>query len=241
MTPASLSLWLNVSTNSFGNGPFDPTAYFAPLQLIQGGQYVIDIYYVAPTGNASAPWSYYDPMTYLSAAGLAIGNRADFTLYNSTGTFTRLVDQYGAKARFILNVTATQLSLDLADQASLSSVLQATWSTVTPAASPTALLSAIISKILGASSSGGVTNTTVWVLPNITNLTGSYPAALAGLATAFGAINLLQVVQLIGVNTAGIAAQYQLQSYTGAQSLPGIVLPNDYNAITNPVAWVQIS
>lgn len=241
MTPASLSLWLNVSTNSFGNGPFDPSPYFAPLQLIQGGQYVIDIYYVQPTGNAAAPWAYLDPATYLSAAGLAVGNRADFTLYNSTSTFTRLIDTYGAKARFNLNVTATQLNLDLAEQASLPAVLQATWSTVSPAASPTALLPSLISKILGSSSSGGVTNTTVWVLPNITSLTGSYPAALAGLSTAFGAINLLQVVELIGVNVAGIAAQYQLRPYVGAQSLPGIVLPNDYNGTTNPVAWVQIS
>lgn len=239
MTPASISLWLNVSTNSFGNGPFDATPFFAPLQLVQGSQYVVDVYYVTPTGNASSPWSYNDPSAYLTAAGLAVGNRADYTLYNSTATFTRLVDQYGPKARFILYVTATQLNLDLAEQASVPAILQATWSISSPVAATTALLSAVIVKILGASTTGGITNSTIWVLSSITTLTGSYPTALAGLATAGGGISLLQVIQLVGVNGADVTSQYQLQTYIGAQALPGVVLPNDYNSVSNPVAWIE--
>lgn len=237
MLPANLSLWINASTLSFASGPFDASIFFAPLNAIQNAQLIVDCYYVTPTGNAASPWTYIDPITFLQAS-IAFGNRFNYTLYASSVSFVRYVDQYGPKARFSINLVSSQLNSDLTSLASVVAIFQATWQT--SIASPIAQVSAQIAKMIG-SSGGGVGNISVIVYPNITTLTGSYPTALAGVPTANGAIQLDQIVELVGVNSAGQMAQYQLVSYSGSQSLPGIVLPNDYDASANPVAWFQIA
>jgi hypothetical protein len=235
MPPASFSLWLNASTSSFAAGPFDTTPFFAPLGAVQNSQLIVDVYYVTPTGSPASPWTYIDPATFLQAA-ISFGNRFSYALYASTTSFTRLVDSYGPKARFVITLVSSQLNTDLTSLASVVAIFQATWQTAS--SSPTAQVAAQIAKVLGLGSTG---NTTVLVFPSITSLTGSVSTALANLPTASGAILLGTVVELVGVNVSGIAAQYQLQAFQGAQALPGIVLPNDYNATTNPVAWIQIS
>ena len=81
---------------------------------------------------------------------------------------------------------------------------------------------------------------TIAAYTNITALTGTGSTDLAAIPTANSAVALLQIAEVVGAVTVGLASQYQLQAYVGAQSLPGTVLPNDYNATTNPVAWILI-
>lgn len=148
MNNASLALWLNVGTNAFANGPFDSSPFFVPLETVQASEYVIDIYFVTPTPTLSSPWIYNDPNAYLTAATLAIGNQFSYDLYASTNSYTRLIDNYGPKARFTLSVTGSNLTNDLSEQGSVIAVLQAGWTTTGPASSPFAQLQAVINKML---------------------------------------------------------------------------------------------
>lgn len=236
MTPANLSLWVNASTLSFASGGFDSSPFFAPLNVVQNSQLVIDIYYVIPTGNAASPWIYIDPSTFLQAS-LSFGNRFNFTLYANTTSFVRYIDQYGPKARFSISLVSNQLNNDLTNLASIVAIFQATWQT--NISFPVAQLSSQIAKVIG--SGLETNNTSVQVFPNITTLTGTGSTSLAGIITLDGTTDLLTIIEVVGVNSAGQAAQYQLQSYQGAQFLPGIVLPNDYDISSNPVAWFQVA
>lgn len=236
MTPANLSFWINASTLSFAAGAFDTSPFFAPLNVVQNGQLVVDVYYVNPTGNSASPWTYLDPSLFLQAT-ISFGNRFNYTLYAESSSFVRYVDQYGPKARFSISLVSSQLNNDLSSLASVVAIFQATWQTNT--SSPIAQLSSQIAKMVG--SGIQTNNTSVQVFPNISTLTGASSSALASIATANGSVALLTIVEVVGVNSVGQAAQYQLQSYQGSQSLPGIVLPNDYNSSSNPVAWIQVA
>lgn len=236
MQPANLSLWLNISTLGFASGPFDASPFFAPLNTVQNAQLTVDVYYVSPTGNAASPWTYLDPSTFLQAT-ISFGDRFNYTLYASTNSFVRYIDQYGPKARFSISLVSNQLNNALSALASVVAIFQATWQT--NISNPVAQLSAQIAKMIG--SGIQTNNTSVQVFPNITALTGTSSSDLAAIATANGAVELLTIVEVVGVNSAGQAAQYQLQSYQGSQVLPGIVLPNDYNSVSNPVAWFQVA
>jgi hypothetical protein len=81
---------------------------------------------------------------------------------------------------------------------------------------------------------GGVVNFN----SDITSLTATDYTGLKGVPTAPGLVSPLDCLQII---IGGEMKQYQFQPYVGGDQLPGIVTPADYNATTNPYAWVEVA
>lgn len=72
----------------------------------------------------------------------------------------------------------------------------------------------------------------------ITSLTATDYTGLKGIPTARGLVALNSAIEII---IDGEMKQYQLLPYVGADQLPGIVTPIDYNATTNAVAWIEVA
>lgn len=79
-------------------------------------------------------------------------------------------------------------------------------------------------------------NTASVFLLNITGLTGGGANNLDGIATVSIASPIVRSV-VIGA----VKSEYLLVFGTAAEASPGIILPDDYNAITNQKYWLQIS
>ncbi len=80
--------------------------------------------------------------------------------------------------------------------------------------------------------------TVVAWLASVTGLTGGGSTNLDGLLTANAARPMGQVVEFI--SAAGVELHYQLRAGVAAANPPLVILPADYNALTNAVAWYQI-
>ena len=74
------------------------------------------------------------------------------------------------------------------------------------------------------------------VEPSITGLTGGGDNNLDGIVTASGSYAVgICIFLVIG----GIPSIYQLVNGAATSSPPSVILPNDYNAITNTKHWIQ--
>lgn len=94
-------------------------------------------------------------------------------------------------------------------------------------------LTMMIQQIVG---SAGITTAVIY--PLITGLTGGGATNLDGIVTAGGVITANYVVQVFLNKSGSTFFRFEPTALTTSQ-LPGIVLPADWNASTNPNAWYQ--
>lgn len=231
-----ISLWFNLITRQFAQGPNSASPYFPPLNAFQQGQYNIAIYLVEPNGQIFNPWNYINPSALgITAAQVSFGNRFTSALYAITYTYTVEQDENGFYyLLFNLLLQGTALTGDLNGFNSISANFQLQLTTTS-----TQMIGQLVSVIRRAVGAG-LNTAYIPSLVTITTLTGGAPGGLNGISTAGMAVPLLTVIELVGVVIPDQASQYQLQSFVGAQNVPSIVLPLDYDPINNPVAWIQI-
>jgi hypothetical protein len=232
-----LTLYFNLSTQQFAQGANSASPYFPPLNVFQTGQYSVAIYLVEPNGGVLEPWSYINPSSLsITAAQLAFGNRFNYDLYAIATTYAIEEDDNGNYyLKFSISLDSIALSSALEGLNSLSANFQ--FQLTTSSNQLIGQIVALIRRVIGSGISFG---TYIPALVNITALTGGYSYSLDGLATVGGAIPTGAVVELVGVIINDQVTQYQLQAYSGAQNIPSVVLPDDYNSSTNAVAWIQI-
>lgn len=119
---ADVTLWANMATGTLAAGPTSDAPLQAPIGFVQDGDYVVDFYFVEPTGNAGSPWLYLDPLTF-SALETLLG-QLNGNLYLDVASFTHSTGFYGPKATMTLNIVNPLLDLDLEGQVSVKCLLQ---------------------------------------------------------------------------------------------------------------------
>lgn len=232
----NLTLWFNLATRQFAQGPNSVASYFPPLNAFQQGQYQIAIYLVQPNGQVFSPWLYVDPTDLgITAAQVSFGNRFSSALYAITYTYTVEQDESGHYyLLFNLLLQGTALTGDLNGFNSISANFQFQYTT-----DSSQIIGQIVSVIRRAVGSG-LNTAYIPALVTITTLTGGAPGGLNGIPTAGATVPVSTVIELVGVVIPDQASQYQLQNFVGSENVPAVVLPLDYDPVNNPVAWIQI-
>lgn len=246
----NLALYVNVVDFSFARSLQNASPLEQPLRLVQTGTYLIDVYFVSPTGDPADPWTFVDPVGFTNIA-IELANPLHTTLtalaFANTWTYVGGATPY---VEIQLDLFTEEMTDLLGSSRSAQCTFEIAWqdgAIIEPVQTECLVYKGIIGNTSGIPSPITyppyvfVTLSQLYALTvqnrfGIFNLTGGTSTDLDGIPTANGQASAGWIVRINN-------AQGEWVLVAGTHSSDpsgGFVLPYDYDSLLNPLYWQEI-
>lgn len=121
------AIYCNVTDSSFSLSPDFATAVENPLQQTQGLDILVDVFFVQPTGNPAAPWTYLDPVAYTMPQICIAQTNQSVPPYLAQALNPTYVGGSQPYLQFLLSLNTQSIATALGSSPSLKAVFEIDW------------------------------------------------------------------------------------------------------------------